>query len=102
MSVSLPQDLKLGTSSVRRQLGSLLSVSTISLSVAFVVNRELTLLTDNKQRASWKIECEFYFRVSPTDREGCSLQPPLPVGTDIANCFGPMVEKWSVEAQKFV
>ena len=54
--------------------------------------------------AGWKIESEPHFRVSATNRKCWSLHPPLVVGTEvyIANMWGPKVEKWSLEAGRFV
>ena len=86
MSVSLPADLLLFCNSV-----------------AFVNNGELILLT-YMQISRWKIEWEPHFRLSATDRGCSSLQPPLILGTVvyIANRNGPKVEKWSLEADRFI
>ena len=73
-------------------------------SVTFVANGELTLLTNKKQMARWKIESEAQFRVSATDRDCWSCHSPLIVRTEvyIANFNGPLVEKWSLKANKFL
>jgi len=86
LPVSLPPELELGWNSV-----------------AFVANGELLLLTFNKQMARWKVG-EPHFHVSAMDRKYYSFCPPLIVGTDvfIGNREGPKVEKWSVQADRFV
>lgn len=87
LSVSLPEDLLLEC-----------------LSVAFEVDGELILLTERQQMARWKIEHEWHFRVSATDRECGSLHPPFIVETVayIANAKGPKVEKWSLQTDRFI
>ena len=54
--------------------------------------------------ARWKVESEAKFRVAAVDRECFSLHPPLIVGTEvyIANGCGQRVEKWSLEANRFI
>ena len=86
LPVSLPPNLNLGWSSV-----------------AFVAKGELFLLTENKQMARWKVG-ESHLRVSATDRRCSSFHPPLIVGTQvyIANKNGLKLEKWSLEAGRFV
>ena len=66
-----------------------------------MANGELLLLTGNGQLACWKVD-EPNFRVSAPDRQCCS--PPLIVGTEvyIANGYSKKVEKWSLEANRFV
>ena len=59
LPISLPQQLRLN-----------------SHSVAFVSNGELFLLTNDMQKARWKIETEREFRVSTTGRNCSSTQPP--------------------------
>ncbi|MBV5279783.1 MAG: hypothetical protein J0651_00430, partial [Actinobacteria bacterium] len=78
--------------------------STVSLSVAFVANGELILLTYDKQMARWKIGCELHFRLSNASRRCGSFHPPLTVRTEvyIANACDSRVEMWSLEADRFV
>ena len=73
------------------------------VSVAFVANGELLLLTGSMQMARWKVG-EAHFSVSAVDRKSYSLHPPLIVGTEvyIANRNGPKVEKWSLELSRFL
>ena len=88
LPVSLPPDLKLGCSSV-----------------AFVANGELFLLTNHGQMARWKIENEAHFCVSNIGRSRWSFHPPLIMGTEVYianNASGGKVEKWSLDANKFV
>ena len=85
LSVSLPKRLQLNCDSV-----------------AFVLNEELILLTTNEQVARWQIEGEVNFRVSNTDRPCCSYHPPLIVGTEVYIANAGTVEKWSLEADRFV
>ena len=101
LPVSLPPDLKIGYGSVKVQID--VCIITIPLSVAFVAKGELFLLTGSMQMARWKVG-EAHFSVSAVDRKSYSLHPPLIVGTEvyIANAFGPKVDKWSLEANRFV
>ena len=54
----------------------------------FVANGEILLLTDYRQMARWKIESESH--------------PPLIVGTKVYISNDSKVEKWSLEANRFV
>ena len=85
LSVSLPQQLQLGCSSV-----------------AFVANGELIQLTEYKQMTGWKVESEAHFRVLATDRQYRSYHPPLIVGTEVYIANGWRVEKWSLEVDRLV
>jgi len=84
LPVSLPPDLQLGC-----------------FSVAFVANGELFLLTEKKQMARWKVG-EPHFRVSAINRKCWSHHPPLIVGTEVYIANERKVEKWSLEADRFV
>ena len=63
---------------------------------------ELIILTGNKQLARWKIESESHFLVSAMDRECSSYHPPLIVGTEVYIANNEKVEKWSLEAGRFI
>lgn len=87
LPVSLPPEIELGCGSV-----------------AFAAKGELLLLTLSKQMARWEIESESCFYVSAVDRECYSQHPPLFVGSVVyvANIPSARVEKWSLEAARFV
>jgi hypothetical protein len=73
-------------------------------SFSFVANGELCLLTSTKQLARWKIESEKKFRLSFTNRNCFSTQPPLVVGSYvlIANAYlRGRVEKLNLESYTF-
>ena len=73
-------------------------------SVAFIANGDLCLLTAHKQFASWKIGVDKEFRLSLSDRECWSTQPPL--ATDslvfIASVPSRKVEKWDPKTHSFL
>lgn len=79
------------------------------LSVAFVANQELCILTSGKQDKKqllgrWKIDTESEFRLSDSG-EGCwSSQSPLIMGSFvlIANTWERKVQKFSLESFSFI
>ena len=57
--------------------------------MAFIVNKELCLLTTGNQMARWKIDTEREFRLSDTGKTIWSNQQPLIVGSLVLiACFG--------------
>lgn len=85
LPVSLPQQLRLN-----------------SHSVAFVSNGELFLLTNDMQKARWKIETEREFRVSTTGRNCSSTQPPRVSGQLVFIASSGRMEKFSLQSYSFV
>lgn len=85
LAVSLPQQLRLN-----------------SHSVAFVSNGELFLLTNDMQKARWKIESEREFRVSTTGRNCSSTQPPRVFGQLVFIASSGRMEKFSLQSFSFV
>ena len=71
-------------------------------SVAFVANGELCLLTNNKQKACWKIESECDFRLSYTSRKYWSNQQPRIVGTQVLIACNGRVVKLNLELYNFI
>ena len=73
-------------------------------SVSFIANEELFVLTQQKQMGRLRIESEKKFRLSTTDREVGSTQPPLIVDSLvlIANGYNGKVEKFSLQTYAFV
>lgn len=71
-------------------------------SVSFVVSGELCVLTDDQQMALWKIETGTEFRLSETDRECWSTQPPLVLDCLVIIANEGKVERWSLESQAFL
>lgn len=85
LRVSLPMQLTLGCSSV-----------------AFVAYGELHLLTEKKQRVSWKIESEGEFRLSSIDKGCSSTQQPLVVGTKVLIANEGKVLRFNLETNRFL
>jgi len=74
------------------------------LSVAFVANGELCILTESKQLGIWKIGAETEFRLTATDKKCCSSQLPQVVGSIvlIANNCTETLAKFSLDNYVFV
>ena len=70
-------------------------------SVAFVVDEELRVLTDDRQMLRWKAT-EREFRISNTEEVMWSNQPPLIVGSMvlIVSCGG--VDQFSLDTYSFI
>ena len=71
-------------------------------SVSFVAKGELCILTDDGQMGQWKIESEGEFRVSGTDRECWSAQPPMILDSVVFIANEGKIEKWSLESSAFL
>ena len=85
LSVSLPQQLRLN-----------------SRSVAFVSSGEVCLLTNDMQKARWKIETEREFRLSTAGRNCSSTQLPRIVGQVVLIASSGRLEKFSLQSYSFV
>lgn len=74
-----------------------------SPSVAFVASEELCVLTGNKQMGKWNIEVESEFRLSATERNCWSTQPPLILDSLvlIADAISGKVMKFNLETPSF-
>ena len=70
-------------------------------SVAFVVNGELCLLTDNQQMARWKVDSEHEFRVENTGTTCFSTQQPLVMGSVVLIAYQGGVRQFSLETYSF-
>ena len=76
-----------------------------AMSVSFIANGELYVLTTKKQMGRWRVDSGRLFGVSATNRECWSTQPPLIVDSLVLianNCHDGSVEKFSVKSNTFI
>lgn len=85
LTVSLPHQLRLN-----------------SRSVAFVSSGEVCVLTNNMQKARWRIDSEREFRLSTAGRNCSSTQPPRIVGLLVLIASSGRLEKFSLQSYSFI